>query len=94
MTPDYSGVTAPTVFWAGWNDIFLNGNIEAFNGWQKATGGKSWLLIDAEGHCQNAHSDYPRSGIEGRVALGALLGISMFLDELNGAVPWLPLVPV
>jgi hypothetical protein len=86
VTPDYTTVTTPTVFWAGWDDIFLNGQLDAFEGFQKATNGKSWLFIDAEGHCQDAHADYPRAGIEGRAALGALLGISLFLGELDGAV--------
>eukprot|EP00038_Savillea_parva_P028712 m.66640 g.66640 ORF g.66640 m.66640 type:complete len:590 (+) comp8372_c0_seq2:93-1862(+) len=83
VTPNYADVKAPTVFWSGWYDIFLNGNIEAFDGWQNATNGQSWLLIDALGHCQRAHGLFPHAGIDGRVAVGAEMGISMFLGDLN-----------
>lgn len=50
---------------------------------KKATKGKSWLVIDPLGHCQGAESQFPGAGIEGRVSLAALLGVSLFDGRLN-----------
>lgn len=85
VTPDksYSNVKAPTVFWAGWYDIFLNGNLVSYEGWKTRTDGKSWLVIDPLGHCQDAAKQFPGAGIEGRVALAVLLGVNLFEGHLN-----------
>eukprot|EP00041_Stephanoeca_diplocostata_P004471 m.45537 g.45537 ORF g.45537 m.45537 type:complete len:563 (-) comp15135_c0_seq5:1057-2745(-) len=87
ITPKYQYATTPTVFWAGWNDIFLNGNLAAFNGWQ-GTNGNSWLVVDPLGHCQDAGKDYPYDGIiDHRIALSLFLGVNMFNGDLNTSTP-------
>jgi predicted acyl esterase len=84
ISPHVEDMKAPTVFWAGWYDIFLNGNIGAFDMWQQATGNKSWLVIDPMGHCQGAHKGFPAAGIfDGRVSLPIDLGIAMFTKRLD-----------
>lgn len=51
MFPDeWQDITWPTVHWAGWFDIFLKGNLLAFEGVQKKAApsarGKSYLFVD------------------------------------------------
>ena len=63
VTPAFGNVAAPAVFWAGWYDIFLDGNLAAYNGYQTASRasarGRNWLVVDPLGHCQEAHRAFP-----------------------------------
>ena len=66
---DFPGVQTPAVFWAGWNDIFLDGNIAAFDGYNTQGGGskgQSWIVVDPLGHCQGAASQYKHDTIAGQ----------------------------
>ncbi len=80
----YEMVDWPAVMWAGWYDIFLAGNLIAFDGYQKGSApsvrGKSHLVIDPCGHCQDAAAYFPKHLIEGRVALPVLLAFDLFLN--------------
>ena len=83
--PQYKIITWPTVMWAGWYDIFLRGNLMAFEGYQKLSDpsvrGKQFLLIDPCGHCQTAAKFFPQHAIAGRSILAILQAILMFKGE-------------
>jgi hypothetical protein len=87
LSNHWDAITAPGVFWAGWYDIFLRGTLFAFNGYQHytkpETAGKSFLVVDPLGHCQAAASNFHGDLIFGRVALPILLGIELFLGNLE-----------
>jgi len=75
-------VHAPAVFWGGWYDIFLHGNLAAYYGYQyqslpQAQGG-SRLVIDPCGHCQDAAHYFKRNLIYGRILLPILLSFDLF----------------
>lgn len=82
-TNQYYKVKFPSVMWAGWYDIFLNGNLIGFDGYQKradpAHRGLSHIVVDPLGHCQKSSKYFPDNLIAGRVALGAFLSIDMML---------------
>ena len=63
-------------FWAGWYDIFLVGNLAAFQGFNyesdPAVRQSSRILIDPCGHCQDAASYFSEDIIAGRTALGLM----------------------
>lgn len=69
---------------SGWYDIFLNGNLIAYDAFQKysspAVRGKSKIVIDPLGHCQGGARFFPKKLIAGRAALPVLLALQM----LNG----------
>ena len=91
--PKWENVNAPAVFWAGWNDIFLDGNYAAFNGYNTyGTGsrGKTWMVVDPLGHCQEAANQYKHDVIAGRNAIGALMAIALFTGELDKSPPNTP----
>lgn len=94
VTPAWKNAQAPTVFWAGWNDIFLNGNLAAYEGWQNdaPTGvrGRSWLVVDPLGHCQGAAGQYRGDTVLGRNAIAALLAIALFDGSLEANPPRIP----
>lgn len=75
-------VHAPAVFWGGWYDIFLNGNLNAYWGYQYASmpvaQGKSRLVIDPCGHCQDASKFFTKNLIYGRILLPILLSFDLF----------------
>jgi predicted acyl esterase len=57
MTGQYSLVKWPSGFWAGWYDIFLVGNLLAYNGYNdqsNGVNGQSRITVDPLGHCQSA----------------------------------------
>lgn len=86
MTPNFANVITPTVFWAGWYDIFLDGNLAAFTGFQHESQakGNAWMVVDSCGHCQSAAKQFPGMGvIAGRDAIAALLAVSLFKNELH-----------
>jgi predicted acyl esterase len=52
----YGDIHAPAVMWAGWYDIFLQGNLNGYYIYQHLADekirGKSYLMVDPFGHCQ------------------------------------------
>lgn len=81
---------APAVFWAGWYDIFLQGNLNGHYIYQNLAApsirGKSYLFVDPLGHCQEAGKYFPftEGELADRKALGALLALQMFKG--NGTI--------
>jgi len=84
LTGKYWKVNYPTVMWAGWYDIFLQGNLEGYNGFQyqsdPSVQGKMKLVIDPLGHCQDAYIYFPDDLIEGRSLLPVILSYNLFLN--------------
>jgi len=86
VTPqEFAKVSYPVVFWAGWYDIFLPANLNAFEGVQKggkpSIQGKSRIVIDPLGHCQAAGKYFTENTIEGRTAAPLYLAIYNFLQQ-------------
>jgi len=69
----YSHVHGPSGFWAGWYDIFLVGNLAAYNGFNtqsaESVRHQSRITIDPLGHCQDASKYFTQNLVEGRTAL-------------------------
>jgi predicted acyl esterase len=63
-------------FWAGWYDIFLVGNLAAYNGYNYEASDpvkhSSVILVDPCGHCQDAAPYFTEDVIAGRTALGLM----------------------
>lgn len=83
FTGNYNLVTKGKFgFWAGWYDIFLVGNLAAYNGYNfeadPAVRGNSVLLIDPCGHCQDAAPYFTEDIVAGRTALG-LMQVLLFI---------------
>jgi len=91
MTTSASNITFPTVHWAGWDDIFIDGQLEAFQRYQKesvpAVRGQSYLVVDPLGHCQAAANQYPKNLILGRITLPISLAFALFQGTLKDNVP-------
>jgi putative CocE/NonD family hydrolase len=55
MTSHYGNVHFPSIHWAGWYDIFLDHQIDAFNGYktkgQPQIRDDTYLFIEPHGHC-------------------------------------------
>jgi uncharacterized protein len=87
----FNRVKWPVVMWAGWYDIFEQGNLETFDGIQHESDpsvrGKHYLVVDPLGHCQSGSSMFPHNLIEGRSILPILLGINLFKGDLPTKVP-------
>lgn len=85
MTTRYDAVTWPSVMWSGWYDIFQTGNLMAYDGYQHLAAeearGQSKIVVDPLGHCQGAYKYFPKNLIFGRVALGVLLSLDLFLGK-------------
>lgn len=62
-------------FWAGWYDVFLVGNLAAYEGYSTqsappaGTQHTSRITVDPLGHCQSAAAYFPQNLVEGRTAL-------------------------
>jgi len=82
MTSKCERINAPSVFWAGWYDIFLHGNLIAYDCAQFSGGpnarGKAKLFVDPCGHCQAAGFDWTKDDIFGRSALPILAALDLF----------------
>ena len=63
-------------FWAGWYDIFLVGNLAAYNGYNyesdPSVRHSSVITIDPCGHCQDAAVYFTEDVIAGRTALALM----------------------
>lgn len=86
LTGEYWKVKYPSAFWAGWYDIFLLGNLAAYQGYNSESDASvrstSRILIDPLGHCQNGAEYFTEDLIMGRT----LLPVAQAL-ELYGARP-------
>ena len=64
----------PSAFWGGWYDIFLVGNLAAYNGFNYQSDisvrNTAKILMDPLGHCQSGAEYFPQDLIAGRTALG------------------------
>ena len=82
LTNHYDWVHFPAAFWAGWYDIFLVGNLAAYNGYNyqsdPAVRNQAKILVDPLGHCQGGAEYFPQDLIAGRTALG-LMQVSLFI---------------
>jgi uncharacterized protein len=69
-------------FWAGWYDIFLVGNLAAYEGYNyeadPAVRHQSVLTIDPCGHCQDAAPYFTENIIAGRTALALMQAYDTF----------------
>eukprot|EP01035_Chromulina_nebulosa_P018844 gene18844-24629_t len=82
LTGKFNLVHAKSGFWAGWYDIFLVGNLHAYNGYNyesdESVRYSSKLLIDPLGHCQDAAEYFPNDLIMGRTLLGLAQAYEVF----------------
>jgi len=83
MTNQYKElVKFPAAFWAGWYDIFLVGNLAAYQGYNyEAVDGyqhRSVITIDPLGHCQSAAEYFPQNLIAGRTLLPVAQAYEVF----------------
>eukprot|EP01062_Namystynia_karyoxenos_P015616 TRINITY_DN1566_c0_g1_i2.p1 TRINITY_DN1566_c0_g1~~TRINITY_DN1566_c0_g1_i2.p1 ORF type:complete len:604 (+),score=212.59 TRINITY_DN1566_c0_g1_i2:68-1813(+) len=72
---DCERIGVPSVLWAGWYDIFLQGNLFAHQCYSRSGKAKSRLVVDACGHC--LIQDCPQLSEKERL-LPILLGIDLF----------------
>ena len=93
-TLGYPNVNWPTIHWAGWYDIFQQGNLEAWNGFQYASNpavrGLAKLVVDPCGHCQGAASLFPHDTAFGRVLLPILMAFDMMSNDNPTNKSWPP----
>lgn len=84
-TGQYWKIKWPSVMFAGWYDIFLDGNLIGFEGYQHnaAPGwtGKSKIVIDPLGHCQAGSKYFKNHLIAGRIPLPVFLAFDMYKGE-------------
>jgi len=82
MTGHYDLVTFPYAFWAGWYDIFLVGNLAAYNGYNyeahEESRHQSKITIDPLGHCQKAAEYFPQNLIAGRSLLPVMQAYELY----------------
>ncbi|GMI30296.1 hypothetical protein TeGR_g13915 [Tetraparma gracilis] len=85
---DYEVVRWPSLHWAGWFDIFLVGQLIAFDGYKNhaAPGNDNdvKIFIDPLGHCQAAADEFPRHTIAGRSALPLLMSFELYKSTQTG----------
>ena len=70
----YKKITWPTIFYAGWYDIFTLGNILTFDKIDNST----FIIIDPCGHCQDASNYFNTNLIYGRTALSIFVSLYQF----------------
>lgn len=87
---NWANIRAPAVMWAGWYDIFLQGNLHGHYIYQHLSDpmvrGRNYLVVDPLGHCQDGAKYFPDQVglIEGRTILPALLSLQMVAG--NGTI--------
>lgn len=79
----YQNVAFPSLHWAGWYDIFQNGNLAAYEGykWQSSLPGQTKLVIDPLGHCQAGADYFTHDTLFGRVLLPVLMALDFMADN-------------
>lgn len=82
LTGQYWRVNFPAAFWAGWYDIFLVGNLAAYEGYNFESDASSRyttrLVVDPLGHCQDAAKYFSEDVIAGRTILPAAQWLELF----------------
>lgn len=82
LTGRYDEIRYPSAFWAGWYDIFLLGNLNAYAGYNYQSDPSvqktSKLVIDPLGHCQDAAVYFPQDLIAGRTALSVMQSLELY----------------
>lgn len=82
LTGKYYKIDYPSGFWSGWYDIFLLGNLAAYDGYNYQSNSRvaltSRLLVDPLGHCQGAAEFFPQDLIGGRSALGLMQAFELY----------------
>jgi putative CocE/NonD family hydrolase len=85
---DYKVVKWPSLHWAGWYDIFLTGQLIAYDGYKNhAADGNdddTKIFIDPLGHCQEGASSFPKHTIQGRSALPILQSYELYMSTVTG----------
>ena len=79
----FQNINVPSIHWAGWYDIFQNGHLAAWRGYQSHSSlpGQAKLVIDPCGHCQDAAEYFPQNAILGRAALPLLMALELLADD-------------
>lgn len=76
LTGKYGNINFKSGFWAGWYDIFLVGNLAAYDGYNTQSDESvrytSFITIDPLGHCQSAAEYFPQDLIAGRSLIGLM----------------------
>eukprot|EP01032_Pedospumella_encystans_P010476 gene10476-12239_t len=82
LTNHYNRVHAPAAFWAGWYDLFLVGNLAAFEGYNKESDpsvrNTAKIMVDPLGHCQDAAQWFPQNLVQGRSLLAIMQSYEVF----------------
>lgn len=82
LTGRYDEIRYPSAFWAGWYDIFLLGNLNAYAGYNYQSDASvaltSRITIDPCGHCQDAAAFFPQDLIAGRTLLAFAQCLELF----------------
>ena len=88
----YDHVTFPSIAWAGWYDIFQQGNFKQFHGYQRDSSlpGQHRLVVDPCGHCQAAADQFPHDTAFGRVLLPILMAFDMMSNDDPQNKTWPP----
>ena len=85
---DYKVVEWPSLHWSGWYDIFLTGQLIAYDGYKNhAADGNdddTKIFIDPLGHCQEGATSFPQHTIQGRSALPILMSYELYLSTVTG----------
>lgn len=85
-------VTWPSISWAGWYDIFQEGNLVQYEGFQTKSSSKGLhrLVVDPCGHCQAAANLFPANTTFGRVLLPILMAFDMMSNDDPQNKTWPP----
>ena len=82
LTNKYDYIHGKSAFWAGWYDLFLVGNLAAYEGYntqcQEEYRYTSMLTIDPLGHCQSAAEYFPQDLIAGRTLLAFMQAVELY----------------
>eukprot|EP01034_Spumella_vulgaris_P023949 gene23949-30233_t len=82
LTNKYDKIKGSSGFWSGWYDIFLVGNLAAYEGYNTQSDEKvrytSRLTIDPLGHCQGGAEYFKGDLIAGRTALAVAQSLETF----------------
>lgn len=73
IEPVFEHVRFPNAFWAGWYDLFLDQNIDAFEGYNSKSDEKvrytSKITVDPLGHCLDGSEFFTENAVLGRTLL-------------------------
>ncbi|GMH78372.1 hypothetical protein TrST_g3555 [Triparma strigata] len=85
---DFKVVKWPTLLWAGWYDIFLVGQMIAYDGYKNhadpANLNDVKIFVDPLGHCQEGAAEFPTNTVAGRSALPLLMSYELYMSTVTG----------